>query len=85
MERTNIRVGHGPPIDDDCIWLSGSTEGAVVQEESDNGDESDEDTLSEDYHLLSQEFLQRRALLVKHLHIFCQKGAIQARYTPSCQ
>jgi hypothetical protein len=84
MERSNVRVGRGAPIDDDGIWLSGMTEEEREQEETDEEDkeeseeESDDD---DDDRELSQAFLQRRGLLVKHLHLFRQKGAIQARLT----
>ena len=42
--------------------------------------EESEEELGEDREL-SQAFLQRRGLLVTHLHLFRKKGAIQARLT----
>ena len=82
MERSNVRVGRGAPIDDDGIWLSGTTEKEREQEETDEEDEEESEEESEEDCKLSQAFLQRRGLLVKHLHLFRQKGAIQARLTP---
>ena len=81
MERSNVRVGHG---DDDSIWLSGTTEEEKEQAERDEEDEggSKDESESEEDHELLQAFLQHRGLLVKHLHHFCHKGAIQARLTP---
>ncbi len=74
MERSNVRVGRGAPIDDDGIWLSGMT-----AEENREQEETEEE--SEEDRKLSQAFLQRPGLLVMHLHLFRQKGAIQARLT----
>ena len=77
MTRTNVRVGRGAPIDYDGIWLSGMTEEEREHEET-NIVEYEEESDREQ----SQAFLQRRGLLVKHLHMFCQKGTIQeARLT----
>ncbi len=82
MERSNVRVGHGAPIDNDGIWLSGMTEEEQEQEEMDEEDkEDDSEEESDEDRKLSQAFLQRRGLLVKHLHLFRQKGEIQARLT----
>ena len=75
MERSNVRVGRGAPIDDHGIWLSGMTEEEQEQEETNTEDEEESDRK------LSQAFLQRRGLLVTHLHLFRKKGAIQARLT----
>ena len=74
MERSNVRVGCGTPIEDDCIWLSGTTEEKWDKEE----EEESEEQSDEDCELL-QAFLQCRQLLIKHLHLFHQKGATQAR------
>jgi hypothetical protein len=41
MERSNVRVGRGAPIDDDGIWLSGTTEKEREQEETDEEDEEE--------------------------------------------
>ena len=82
MERSNVRVGRGAPIDCDGIWLSGMTEEEKREQEEmdeENKEESEEE-LGEDREL-SQAFLQRRGLLVTHLHLFRKKGAIQARLT----
>ena len=77
MERSNIRIGRGAPIDDDGIWLSGLTSEERLRVEMDeDGDDEIEDYTDEDREL-SQAFLQRRQLLVKHLHIFHQKGPIR--------
>ena len=46
------------------------------EEKEESEEESDKDCE------LLQVFLQRRGLLVKHLHMFRQKGTIQARLTP---
>ncbi len=64
------------PIDDDGIWLSGTTEKEREQEKTDKEDEEESEEESEEDRELSQAFLQRRGLLVKHLHLFRQKGAI---------
>jgi len=45
------------------------------EEKEESEEESDKDCE------LLQVFLQRRGLLVNHLHLFCQKGAIQVRLT----
>jgi hypothetical protein len=80
MERSNDRVGRGAPIGDDGIWLSGMTEEEKQQqEEMDEEDKEESEEESEEDRELSQAFLQRRGLLVTHLHLFCKKGAIQAR------
>jgi hypothetical protein len=77
MERSNVRIGRGAPIDDDGIWLSGLTSEERLRVEMDeDGDDEIEDYSDEDRELL-QAFLQRRQLLVKHLHIFRQKGPIR--------
>ena len=77
MERSNVRIGRGAPIDDDGIWLSGLTSEERLRVEMDeDGDDEIEDYSDEDREL-SQAFLQRRQLLVKHLHIFRQKGPIR--------
>ncbi len=81
MERSNVRVGRGAPIDNDSVWLSGTMEKEREQEETDEEDEEESEEESEEDCKLSQAFLQRRGLLVKHLHLFRQKGAIQARLT----
>ncbi len=82
MERSNVRVGRGAPIDDDGIWLSGMTEEEErEQEETDEEDKEESEEESDEDRELSQAFLQRRGLLVKHLHLFRQKGAIQTRLT----
>jgi hypothetical protein len=60
------------PIGDDGIWLSGAME--------DEPEETVEETECD--RNLSVQFLHRRSLLVKHLHLFCQKGEIQGRLTP---
>jgi hypothetical protein len=67
METTNVRVGHEAPISVDEIWLSGPTEA-----EPEETEESD--------HNLSVQFLHCRSLLVKHIHLFHKKGAIQNGY-----
>ena len=77
MERSNVRIGRGAPIDDDGIWLSGLTSEERLRVEMDeDGDDEIEDYTDEDREL-SQAFFQRRQLLVKHLHIFRQKGPIR--------
>ena len=77
MERSNVRIGRGAPIDDDGIWLSGLTSEERLRVEMDeDGDDEIEDYSDKDREL-SQAFLQRRQLLVKHLHIFRQKGPIR--------
>ena len=82
MERSNVRVGRGALIDDDGIWLSGMMEeGKREQDEMDEEDKEESEEESDKDCELSQAFLQRRGLLVKHLHLFRQKGAIQARLT----
>ncbi len=82
MERSNVRVGLGAPIDDDGIWLSGMTaEENWEQEEMDKEDKEKSEEESEEDRELSQAFLQHRGLLVTHLHLFCQKGTIKARLT----
>ena len=53
-------------------WISGS----VVTDEEEDGEEEIEDNSDKDHELL-QAFLQRRQLLVKHLHLFRQKGPIR--------
>ena len=73
MERSNVRVGRGAPIDEDGIWLSGLTAEEREHEEM----EEDGEQQSDDDCELSQHFLQRRQLLVKHLHLFRQKGPIR--------
>ena len=60
MERTNVMVGHGSPMGDDGIWLSGPRD--VEPEEMDR--------------VLLTQFDQRRNLLVTHLYLFCLKGNI---------
>ena len=87
MERSNVRVGRGALIDDDGIWLSGMMEeGKREQDEMDEEDKEESEEESEEDRELSQAFLQRRGLLVKHLHMFRQKGTIQeARLTPHRQ
>jgi hypothetical protein len=82
MERSKVCVGHGAPIDDDGIWLSGMTEEELEQEETDIEDKEESEEESDKDRELSQAFLQRRGLLVKHLHLFRQKGTIQVRLTP---
>ena len=74
MERSTVRVGRGAPLDDDGLWLSGRAEG--VEEQAD-GDEEPELESAEDRDL-AQAFMQRRGLLVKHLHHFRRKGVIPA-------
>ena len=77
MERSNVRIGRGAPIDDDGIWLSGLTSEERLRVEMDeDGDDEIEDNSDKDCEL-SQVFLQRWQLLVKHLHIFRQKGPIR--------
>jgi hypothetical protein len=77
MERSNVRVGRGTPIDEDGIWLSGlRTEEREHEEMEEDGEEESEQQSDEDREL-SQAFLQRRQLLVKHLHLFRQKGPIR--------
>ena len=61
MERTNVRVGGGAPIDDGGIWLDGHT--AFFSH--------DTSELA-----LSKQFASRRSLLAKHLHVIRQKGAM---------
>jgi hypothetical protein len=73
MERSNVRVGHGAPIGDDGIWLSGRTEEEGEEENSDVSEDDREET-DEDEHEMSQAFIQRQNLLVRHLHLFCKKG-----------
>jgi len=82
MERSNVRVGRGAPIDYDGIWLSGMTEEEKrEQEEMDEEDKEESEEESEEDRELSQAFLQRRGLLVTHLHLFRKNGTIQARLT----
>ncbi len=78
MERSIVRVGRGAPLDDDGMWLSGRAEG---EEEQADGDASEDEPLaeSEDDRELVQAFMQRRGLLVKHLHHLHRKGVIPAR------
>ena len=61
MERSNVRVGRGATIGDDGIWLAG-------HREDENPKETDR--------VLSTQFIHRRNLLVKHLHVFHKKGKI---------
>jgi len=61
MEKTNVRIGRGGPMNDDGIWLSGGPRD-IEPEDTDR--------------VLSAQFIQRRNLLVKHLHLYRQKGAI---------
>ncbi len=72
MDRMNVRMGQGAPIGDDGIWLSGPMEDE--SEETEEETECDRD--------LSVQCLHRRSLLVKHLHLFPQKGAIKGRLIP---
>jgi hypothetical protein len=58
------------------------TEEEREQEEMDEEDEEESEEESDKDRELLQAFLQFRGLLVKHLHLFRQKGAIQARLTP---
>jgi hypothetical protein len=51
------------------------------QEETDEEDKEESMEESDEDCELSQAFLQRRGLLAKHLHLFRQKGSIQARLT----
>ena len=74
MERSNICVGRGAPIDDDGIWLSGMTEEEREQEETDEEDKEESEEESDEDCELSQAFLQHRGLLVKHLHLFRQRA-----------
>ncbi len=60
MVRHNVRVGHGYPIGDDGLWLSGHT----------HSSESTTDRA------LATKFGKRRALLAKHLHVFRKLGPI---------
>ena len=60
MEKSNIRIGRGGPMGDDGLWLSGPKE--IDAEDTDR--------------VLSTQFIQRRNLLVKHLHYYRQKGEI---------
>ena len=60
MERTNVKVGHGSPMGDDRIWLSGPRD--VKPEETDR--------------VLLTQFDQRRNMLVTHLYLFRLKGNI---------
>ena len=55
-----IWIGRGGPMGDDGLWLSGQN--TIDAEETDR--------------VLSTQFIQRRNLLVKHLHYYRQKGAI---------
>ena len=74
MERSNaVCIGRGAPIGDDGIWLFGRTEEEGEEENSDVSEEDGEET-DEDEHELSQAFIQRQNLLVRHLHLFRQKG-----------
>ena len=77
MERSTVRVGRGAPLDDDGMWLSGRAEG---EEEQADGDASEDEPVAEskDNHELAQAFIQRRGLLVKHLHHLRHKGVIPA-------
>ena len=61
MERTNVRVGRGAPIDDDGIWLDGHT--TFFSQDTSELE-------------LSKQFAGRRSLLAKHLHVFRQKGTM---------
>ena len=61
MEKTNVRIGRGGPMNDDGIWLSGGPRD-IEPEDTDR--------------VLSAQFIQRRNLLVTHLHLYRQKGAI---------
>ena len=81
MERSNVLVGRGAPIDDDGIWMSRMIEEEQGQEETDEEDQEESEEESDEDCELSQAFLQHRGLLVKHLHLFRQKGTIQARLT----
>ena len=81
MERSTVRVGRGAPLADDGMWLSGRVEGE--EERADGGVSNIEPELeSAEDRELAQAFIQHRGSLVKHLHQFCCKGAIQARLTP---
>ena len=60
MERTNVRVGHGAPMGDDGIWLSGPRD----FEPEKMG------------RLLSIKFDRMRNLLVNHLYLFRRLGNI---------
>ena len=77
MERSTVRVGRVAPLDDDGLWLSGRAEG---EEEQADGDASEDEPVaeSEDDRELAQAFMQRRGLLVKHLHHLRRKGVIPA-------
>ena len=78
MERSNVQVGRGVLIDNDGFWLSGMTEEEErEQEETDKEDKEESEEESEEDRELSQAFLQRWGLLVNHLHLFRQKGAIR--------
>ena len=63
MERDQVPIGRGLPIGDDGMWLSSNT--------NVNSEEAGSDRI------LSAEFIHRRNVLVKHLHVFRQKGDIQ--------
>jgi hypothetical protein len=60
MVQTNLQVGHGYPIGDDGLWLGGHTMA--------NEDKTER--------FLAIKFGQRRSLLAKHLHVFCERGPI---------
>ena len=78
MERSNVQVGRGVLIDNDGFWLSGMTEEEErEQEETDKEDKEESEEESEEDRKLLQAFLQRWGLLVNHLHLFRQKGAIR--------
>ena len=67
MERSTERVGRGAPIARDGIWLSSSTTRNIVVEDM-------RMTQTRKDMILAKEFSRRRNLLVKHLHVFRQKG-----------
>ena len=67
MERSTERVGRGAPIARDGIWLSSSTTRNIVVRDM-------RTTQTRKDRILALEFSRRRHLLVKHLHVFRQKG-----------
>ena len=63
MEREKSLIGRGTPIGDDGMWLSCNVNVNVEDASLDR--------------VLSADFIHRRNVLVRHLHVFCQKGNIQ--------
>ena len=62
MERNNVRVGCGYPIEDDGVWLDGHTTNPDINATD---------------RFLSVRFGMRRLLLATYLCVFQEKGAIK--------